>query len=70
MQDFVGAHGRVADENQFVVIAILVQDVPGADALGVTAAVFLPHIVVEAVVEVKIFEVFELALGGGEHFLA
>src|SRR3972149_11460766 len=33
MQDFVGAHGRIADEDELIVVPVLVHDVPGADAL-------------------------------------
>ena len=37
---------------------------------GVSAAVVLPDVVVDAVVEVEVFEVLELALGRGKHFFA
>jgi hypothetical protein len=36
----------------------------------VAAAVVLPHVVVQAVVEVEIFHVLEFALGRGKHLLA
>src|SRR6185503_10336452 len=44
LQDLVGAHGRVADEDHLVVVAVLVKDVPGARALGVATAVVLPDV--------------------------
>jgi len=47
-----------------------VHHVPQRKALGVAAAVVLPDVVVDAVVEVEVFEVLELAFGRGKHLLA
>src|SRR6185295_2620826 len=57
LQDLIGTHGRVADEDHLVVVAVLVQQLPGAGALRVAAAVVLPDEVVQAVVEIVELEV-------------
>src|SRR5688572_328531 len=69
LQDLVGAHGGVADEDHLVVVAVLVQQLPGARALRMAPPVVLPHEVVQAVVEVVELEVLELGLGGAEQLL-
>jgi len=66
LQDFVGAHGGVADKDQLVVLVVLADDVPGVELLGKAAAVVLPHEVVDAVVEVIELQVLELGLAGAE----
>jgi hypothetical protein len=70
VQDLVGAHGGVADEDQLVVGAVFVDDVEQREALGVAAPVVAPHAFVDAVVEVEVFEVLELQPAGGEELLA
>ena len=69
LQDLVGAHRRVADEDQLVVLVVLADDVPGRELLAEAAAVVLPHEVVDAVVEVVELQVLELRLGRREHLL-
>src|SRR5712692_11207086 len=69
LQDLVGAHGGVADEDHLVVVAVLVEQVGGARALRMPAPVVLPHEVVQAVVEVVELEVLELGLRRGEQLL-
>src|SRR2546422_2153184 len=66
LQDLIGAHRGVADEDHLVVVPVLVQQVPGTGALGVAPAVVLPHEVIQAVVEVEELEVLELGLCGRE----
>src|SRR5258708_3254844 len=70
LQDLVGAHRRVTDEDQSPVGTILVQDVEGGDALVASAGVVAPDMIVDAVVEIEVLEVAEFALGRGEQFLA
>src|SRR5438552_7707530 len=62
LQDLVGAHGRVPDEDELIVVPVLVHDVEGPGALGVPAAVVLPHVVVETIVEIEIIQMLELGL--------
>src|SRR5438105_1500316 len=69
LQDLVGTHRRVADEDHLVVVPVFVQHLPGARSLGVTPAVVLPHEVVKAVVEVEELEVLELGLRRREELL-
>ena len=68
--DLVGGHGGVADEDDLVVVAVLVEQVQGGGALVVATHVVLPHALVDKVVEVEIFQVLELGAGGGEQLLA
>ena len=70
VQDLVGAHGGVTDEDQLVVGAVFMDDVEQRHALGVATVVVAPHAFVDAVVEVEIFEVLEFQPAGGEEFLA
>src|SRR6266571_4212264 len=70
LQDLVRAHGRVADEDELIVVAVLVHDVGGAGALGMPPAVVFPHVIVQAVVEVEMLEMLEFGLGRGEQLLA
>ena len=60
--DLVGAHRRVADEDDAIVAPVGVDEVAGGDPLLVPAAVVLPHALVQAIVEVEMLEPFELAL--------
>jgi hypothetical protein len=59
--DFVGAHAGVADEDHLVVRAVGVDDVPSRQLFAVAAPVVLPQTFVDAVVEVEVLEVLELA---------
>ncbi len=65
----VGAHRRVAHEDQLVVVAVLAHHVDRRDALAVAAVVVLPHRLVDAVVEVVVLEVLELGARGAEELL-
>src|SRR5450830_433012 len=69
LQDFIGAHGGVADKNQLGVGRVFAQYVPGGKPLGLTAPVVLPQAVVDAVMEVKKFHVLEFRLRRREQLL-
>ncbi len=69
LHDLVRAHGRIAHEDQLVVAVVLADDVPGGELLREAAPVVLPHVVVDAVVEVVELQVLELALDRGEQLL-
>src|SRR5579862_6075179 len=66
--DFVRRHRGIADENHLVVVRIGVQHVPGRRRLVPAAAVFLPHSLVEAIVEVEMHHVLELGPRRGKKF--
>ncbi len=68
--DFVGRHGGVADEDHFVVGAVLVQQVLRREALGSAAHVVLPHRFINEVVEVEVLQMLELGLARREQLLA
>ena len=68
--DLVGAHEGVADEDDFVLGLVGVDDVVGGRLHVMAAAVVLPQVFVNAVVEIVIFQVLELRPAGGEQFLA
>ena len=70
MGELEGRHGRIADEDHLVVVRIGVEQLPRVDAFGIAAAVVLPHALIDAVVEVEIFEVLELGARRREQFLA
>ena len=70
LQDLVGAHGRVADDHEPVVAAVGAHQLRQRRSLGVPAPVVLPHRLVDAVVEVEVLEVLELAARGREQLLA
>src|ERR1700682_5114053 len=70
LHDFVGTHGRVADQDQPPVRSVLVQKIEGRDALVTTAAVVAPDVIVDAVVEVEVLEMAELALRRREQLFA
>ena len=67
--DFIGAHRAVADDHQLVAAVVFVEEVGGGNAFGVAQAVVLPHAFVDAVVEIIMFEMLELAAAGREQFL-
>src|SRR5690606_34617231 len=69
LEDLVGAHRRIAHEDQPVVGVELAQDVPGGRAFRVATAVVLPHVIVDAVVEVVELEVLELGSRRGKELL-
>src|SRR5262245_44549959 len=64
--DFVWTHRRVADEDDAIVARIFVQHVPRHGLFVVTAAIVLPHALIEAIVEVEEFEALELRARGGK----
>ena len=68
--DFVGTHGRVADQDQLVVGSVLVQHVHDRCLFRVAPPVVLPHAFVDAVVEIEEFEVLEFRAGRREQLLA
>ena len=70
LHELVGAHRRVADEDDLPVGAVGVDEVERREALVAPARVVAPHVVVDAVVEVEVLEVAELGLGGREQLLA
>ncbi|MOA26808.1 hypothetical protein D3C78_1476330 [compost metagenome] len=63
LQDLVGAHGGVADDDQAPVRVVLAQHVPGVETFVLAAAVALPQAFVRAVVEVIDFQIAEFAAG-------
>ena len=67
--DLVGAHGRITDEDDFVVGRVGVQHLPGRDRVRAPTDVVLPHPFVRAVVEVEIFQMLEFGPRGGKQFL-
>src|SRR5690242_16822189 len=70
MGDLIGAHRCVADQHQFVIVAVFVEYIPHRRALGEAAAVVPPYALVGAVVEIEEFEILELARRRREQFLA
>jgi len=70
MGDLIGTHGRVADEDQLIVMAIFVQDIPGVGAFRKAAAIVLPHAFIGAIVEIEKFEILELRGRGAEQLFA
>ena len=69
MYDFVGAHGRVADEDQLVIAAVGVHQVIGGNSLAHASGVVLPDGFVDEVVKVVVLQVLELRACSGEKFL-
>lgn len=63
MGDFVGRHGSIAHEDDFVVAIVFVHDIEGGHAFAAPAVV-APHGFVDAVVKVEIFEMLEFVAGG------
>ena len=57
---FVRAHGRIADNDQLVIVAISTQHVYSRTPFAVPAAVVLPDRFVYAVMKIEILQVFEL----------
>ena len=57
--DLIWAHRRVADEDDLVVGGIGIQHLPGVELIGVAPGVVLPDALIEAIVEVVVFEVLE-----------
>ena len=55
-----------ADKDDLVVVAVLVEHVPGVDLFRMAAVVILPHRLIEAVVEIEEFEVLKLGARGAE----
>ena len=64
--DFIGRHGGVTDKDAFVIRAIAAQHLMGGDLRFPAAAVVAPDAFVEAVVEIEMFKMFELATRGAE----
>ena len=54
LEDFVGAHGRIAHEDEFVIAAIGAQQVEGGQAGVVSGDDFPPDALVDAIVEIEI----------------
>ena len=66
ISDLVWAHGRIANEDDFVVSGKFVQHVPSRQLLCRPATIVFPHFLIDAIMEVKIFHMLELGAGGGE----
>ena len=67
--DLIRAHGRVADEDHFVILTETVDQVPGRGFFVVPAVIVLPHIFVNEIVEVEVLHVLELGTGRREQLL-
>src|SRR5262245_44716837 len=67
--DLVGRHRGIADEDRLVIVRIGVQHVPGRRGVVEAPAVLLPHLLVQAIVEVEVLHVLELAARGREQLL-
>jgi hypothetical protein len=68
--DLVRAHGRIAHENQLVVVGVLVQHVENRRSFAVAPAIVAPYRFIEEVVEVEVLQVLEFGARGREQFLA
>src|SRR6185437_6671471 len=68
--DLVRTHARVADQHDLMVRVVGAQDVENVDLLDMPAARILPDRVVQAIVEIEMDEVLELAARGREQLLA
>ena len=58
--DLIRAHARIANHDQLVVMAVLVDEVHRRDTLGVAAAIVLPHGLVEKIVKIEVFELLDV----------
>ena len=70
INDFIGAHRRIANKYQLVVGTILVRDFICRHAFVVAPPVVLPQPLINEVVEIEVFQVFELGSRSRKHFLA
>lgn len=70
MNDLVGTHGCVTDENQLVIAAVGVHQVIGGKALADAPPVVFPNGFVDEVAKVVVLQMFELRACRGEKFLA
>ena len=68
MDDLVRAHRGIAHKDQLVVRGILMQHVPGGQALGMTARVVLPDGFINAVVKVIVLKMLEFCAAGRKEF--
>ena len=66
LQNFIRTHGRVAHKDEFVVLVVGSQNLQRVELLSKAAAVVFPHEVVDAVVEIKELQVFELGFARAE----
>ena len=64
LQNFIRAHGGIADKHQFVVFVVLANHVPSVEFFSEAAPVVLPQKIVNAVVEIEKFQMFEFAFNG------
>src|SRR3546814_8999852 len=60
----------VCSSDLLIIMAIFVEDIPHRRAFGPAALVVLPHPFIGAVVEIKEFQILELARRGAEQLLA
>ena len=67
--DLIGRHGRIADEDNFVVPTVRMSDLHQWNLLGVSAAVVLPDSFINKVMKVKIFKMLEFGTCRGEQLL-
>lgn len=63
---FIRTHRSIADENEFVVVGIGVDDIEGRRPLGVATGIVFPKRFINGVVKVEMDEVLELAADGGK----
>ncbi len=68
LENFVGRHGSVAYEDDFVIAAVFMQYIQQGNSLTVAANIIVPHRFVQEVMEVKILHMLELGACGGEQF--
>ena len=68
--DLVRTHGAVADKHNFVIGAVGMHDLLRRHAHVGTHAVVTPHCFINKVVEVVMFEMFELTARGREQLFA
>ena len=70
INDFIGAHSRVADKDDLVVLRIGAQHFPKVRFFCVTTPIVFPNTLVHAVVEIKILEMLEFGSTRGKHLFA
>ena len=70
MRNLVGRHRRITDEHDLIVLRIFVEDFPGRQTFGHAPTIVFPHRLVDEVVKIETFHVFELGASRREQFLA
>ena len=68
-RDLVRRHRRVADKHDFIIVRKRVQHIEGRRRRLEAPSVFLPYLLVQAVVEVEMLHVLELGARRREQFL-